>query len=111
VTDFPLTITPAAIEKAKEALMEEGKEKSFLRAAIQGGGCSGLQYKLEIDTEEYDHDYILEVDGLKIVVDGYSALVLRGTVLDYASSLIASGFQFKNPNAKRTCGCGSSFGY
>ncbi len=110
MSNFPLTLTEAAIEKAKEAIEVEGKEGSFLRAAIQGGGCSGLQYKLEIDTESFDHDHITEVSGLKVVVDGYSAVVLEGTTLDYGTSFMASGFQFINPNAKKKCGCGSSFG-
>ena len=110
MSEFPLTLTETAIEKAKEALDSEGKQGAFLRAAIQGGGCSGLQYKLEIDTESYEHDHVTEVGGLKVVVDGYSAVVLQGTTLDYGSNFMASGFQFINPNAKRKCGCGSSFG-
>lgn len=110
MSEFPLTLTEAAIEKAKEALDGEGKQGAFLRAAIQGGGCSGLQYKLEIDTESYEHDHVTEVGGLKVAVDGYSAVVLQGTTLDYGENLMAAGFKFVNPNAKKKCGCGSSFG-
>ena len=110
MSEFPLTLTEVAIEKAKEARDSEGKQDAFLRAAIQGGGCSGLQYKLEIDTESYENDHVTEVGGLKVVVDGYSAVVLQGTILDYGTSFMASGFKFINPNAKKKCGCGSSFG-
>ena len=110
MSDFPLEFTDAAKEKLKEALTEQ-EEGSFIRAAIQGGGCSGLQYKLDIDTKHFDHDFVYEEEGLKVVVDGYSAVYLTGTLLDYAISLAAAGFQFINPNAKKTCGCGSSFGY
>jgi iron-sulfur cluster assembly protein len=110
VSDFPLEFTDIAREKLKEAMAEQD-EGVFIRAAIQGGGCSGLQYKLDVDSEHFDHDYIHEEEGLKIVVDGYSAVYLEGTVLDYESALHGAGFKFVNPNAKKTCGCGSSFGY
>lgn len=111
MSDFPMTVSDAAFEAGKAALDADGAEGAFIRVAIQGGGCSGLQYKLDFDTEQRDDDYIWEKDGLKLVVDGFSAVVLRGTILDYASSLAGAGFQFVNPNAKKTCGCGSSFGY
>ena len=110
MTDFPLTVTDAAIAAANDAIAEDGEENSFIRVAIQGGGCSGLQYKLDFDTEQRDDDYVWEKDGLKLVVDGFSAVYLQGTTLDYTASLIGRGFQFINPNAKRHCGCGSSFG-
>lgn len=111
MTDFPLTITNAAIDAVNEALVEDGEENSFIRVAIQGGGCSGLQYKLDFDTEQRDDDYVWEKDSIKLVVDGFSAVYLQGTTLDYTISLAGRGFQFINPNAKRKCGCGSSFGY
>jgi iron-sulfur cluster assembly protein len=105
-----MTVTDDAIFAAKAALAEDGGENSFIRVAIQGGGCSGLQYKLDFDTKHLDDDYVWENDGLKLVVDCFSAVYLQGTVLDYTTSLIGSGFQFVNPNAKKHCGCGSSFG-
>ena len=108
IEDFPLEITQIAIEKAKDALEDD---KSHLRIALQGGGCSGLQYKLAFDEERSDDDYITEVDGLTIVIDGHSATMLKGATLDYSSNLMASGFKFINPGAKRQCGCGSSFSY
>jgi iron-sulfur cluster assembly protein len=110
LSDFPLTVTDAAFDAAKLALDENGGENSFIRAAIQGGGCSGLQYKLDLDTEQRDDDYVWEKDGLKMVVDGFSAVYLHGTVLDFVTTFAGRGFQFINPNAKRKCGCGSSFG-
>lgn len=110
MSDFPLILTEAAAAKAKEALLEN-EQGSFIRVAIQGGGCSGLQYKLDIETEQYDGDYLHEEEGLKMVCDGHSALVLQGSTLDYVSSFAGQGFVFVNPNAKKTCGCGNSFGY
>ena len=112
--EFPLKITPEAKDALREALNYDAQDKlrvGMIRVAIQGGGCSGLQYKLDIDDTVRDDDYVLEVDeGLTIVVDGHSAVVLRGTILDYESTLLSAGFKFNNPNAKKHCGCGSSFG-
>ena len=112
--EFPLKITPEAKDALREALNYDAQDKlrvGMIRVAIQGGGCSGLQYKLDIDDTVRDDDYVLEVDeGLAIVVDGHSAVVLRGTTLDYESTLLSAGFKFNNPNAKKHCGCGSSFG-
>ena len=114
INDFPVEITDKAMYEIKEALSYDSQEKlrvGVLRIAIQGGGCSGLQYKLDIDNSKRDDDYVLEVEeGVTIVIDGHSALVLRGSILDYHTSLTASGFKFDNPQAKRTCGCGNSFG-
>ncbi len=110
MSDFPLTVTDAAFDAAKTALDTAGGTGDFIRIAIQGGGCSGLQYKLDFDTTHLDDDYVWEKDGLKLVVDCFSATHLEGTVLDYTTSLIGSGFQFRNPNAKKHCGCGNSFG-
>jgi len=108
IEEFPLEITDIAVEKAKEALEDENEH---LRVALQGGGCSGLQYKLEFDTHSSEEDWVVEINGLTIVIDGHSATILQGTTLDYTSNLMASGFKFINPTAKRHCGCGSSFGY
>ena len=110
VSDFPLTVTDAAFDAAKTALDNDGAEGDFIRIAIQGGGCSGLQYKLDFDQKPLDDDYVWEKDGLKLVVDCFSAVYLQETTLDYIKSLSGQGFQFINPNAKRHCGCGSSFG-
>ena len=114
INDFPIEITDKAMHEIKEALKFDSQEKlrlGILRIAIQGGGCSGLQYKLDIDSDTREDDYVLQVDPeTTIVIDGHSATVLRGSTLNYHSSLTVSGFRFANPNAKRHCGCGSSFG-
>ena len=107
--DKPILFTPAAAEAVRKALKEEGEEGDFLRVSVVGGGCSGYQYGLDFDKEERMGDLALEFDGVKVVVDPISVGYLKGTVVDYVSGLNGTGFQFKNPNAKRTCGCGSSF--
>jgi iron-sulfur cluster insertion protein len=105
----PILFTDSAIDAVRKALKEEGEDGDFLRVSVVGGGCSGYQYGLDFDKEERMGDLALEFDGVKVVVDPVSAGYLRGTVVDYVSGLNGTGFQFKNPNAKRTCGCGSSF--
>ena len=84
------------------------KEKSGVRAAVQGGGCSGFTYKLLFD-DKNDSDRVLEDKGVEIYVDPKSFLYLMGTMIDFVDELNQSGFKFVNPNAKRTCGCGESF--
>lgn len=86
----------------------ESKPDHGLRVKVVGGGCSGLTYKMEIDLPK-DHDKIFENNGAKVFVDRKSFLYLVNTTLDYQDDLMSSGFVFGNPNAKRSCGCGSSF--
>ena len=107
--EMPIQLTPSAVEAVGKALKEEGEAGDFLRISVVGGGCSGYQYGLDFDKEERMGDLALEFSGVKVVVDPVSAGYLRGTVVDYVTGLNGTGFQFKNPNAKRTCGCGSSF--
>lgn len=107
--DMPILLTPSAVDAVQKALKEEGEEGDFLRISVVGGGCSGYQYGLDFDKEERMGDLALDYNGVKVVVDPVSAGYLRGTVVDYVTGLNGTGFQFKNPNAKRTCGCGSSF--
>jgi iron-sulfur cluster assembly protein len=105
-----MTITDKA--KAKlEALRKETKigDEFFLRVAVQGGGCSGLSYKLDFDNEIRKGDQEFNEDGYKIVLDMKSFLYLAGTELDFSDGLNGKGFNFINPNATRTCGCGESF--
>lgn len=105
-----IVLTAAAIAATKKALSEEKLSDDFgLRIAVRGGGCSGLEYALDFTNEERMGDTVLTFDGLKVFVDMASKQYLEGTEIDYVSSLQGSGFKFKNPNAKRTCGCGSSF--
>lgn len=101
-------------EKAKQKIFalqqEQGSTGSqHIRVAVKGGGCSGLMYDLAFDAEHLPSDEIFEDKGVKIVVDKKSMLYLLGTELDFSDGLNGKGFQFKNPNASRTCGCGESF--
>ncbi|MEX2596656.1 MAG: iron-sulfur cluster assembly accessory protein [Salibacteraceae bacterium] len=82
---------------------------AFIRVGVKGGGCSGLTYMMDFDTELKDEDKVFEDKGVKIVVDKKSFLYLVGTELDFAGGLNGKGFSFINPNANRTCGCGESF--
>lgn len=89
---------------------EEGhKADAFIRVGVEGGGCSGLSYKLEFDNQLRPDDKVFEDKGIRIVCDRKSFLYLVGTELDFSDGLNGKGFQFNNPNASRTCGCGESF--
>jgi iron-sulfur cluster assembly accessory protein len=103
-----VTITERAAEKIKELLAAEQKEGQGLRVRVVGGGCSGLQYKVDFDGQRAG-DRIFEKEGAKVLVDMKSLLYLNGTELDYKEELMQSGFVFQNPNVKRACGCGASF--
>lgn len=105
-----VSLTEAAIRQVKELRKAQNlPETVFLRMGVRGGGCSGLSYLLEFDTEKTPHDREFEVDGIKVVVDKKSYLYLNGTTLDYVQHGLTGGFTFINPNAKSTCGCGTSF--
>ena len=86
-----------------------GKSGSNLRVAVKGGGCSGMTYMLDIVDEPKEGDKVIEDNGLKLFVDKKSYVFLAGTVLEYSGGLNGKGFVFNNPNAKTTCGCGTSF--
>ena len=105
----PISLTPSAIEAVRNAIEAEGQEGDALRVSVIGGGCSGYQYNLDFDNEIRMGDLELDFSGVKVIVDPISAGYLKGTVIDYLSGLNGTGFKFNNPNAKRTCGCGSSF--
>ncbi|HRH66299.1 MAG TPA: iron-sulfur cluster assembly accessory protein [Bacteroidia bacterium] len=105
-----ITVTEKAKSKAIELMEAENKtEGAFIRVGVEGGGCSGLTYKLEFDTVTRPDDKIFEDKGIKIVCDKKSFLYLIGTELDFSDGLNGKGFEFHNPNASRTCGCGESF--
>ncbi|MEO0310630.1 MAG: hypothetical protein RIQ89_287 [Bacteroidota bacterium] len=105
-----ITVTERAKEKAINLIVSEQKPvESFIRVGVEGGGCSGLTYKLEFDHVLKPDDKIFEDKGIKIVCDKKSFLYLVGTELDFTDGLNGKGFQFNNPNASRTCGCGESF--
>lgn len=105
----PIFLTPSAVEAVKNAIKEEGQSGDGLRVSVVGGGCSGYQYNLDFEKGGRMGDLTLNFDGVSIFIDPVSAGYLKGTVVDYVSGLQGTGFKFNNPNAKRTCGCGSSF--
>ena len=103
-----ITVTQNAAAEAKRLLEKQGKPDLGLRVGVQGGGCSGLSYKLGFD-QERPGDNIQQIEGVKILVDPKSYLYLDGTTLDFVDGLEGRGFKFLNPQAKKTCGCGESF--
>ena len=106
-----ITISETAAKKIQTLKAEDGASpESFLRVYVKRGGCSGFSYKMEFDTQTKDNDKVFETNGAKVVVDGQSLLYLLGMTLDYEGGLNGKGFIFSNPNATKTCGCGSSFG-
>jgi iron-sulfur cluster assembly accessory protein len=107
--ESPIFVTASAVEAAKNAISEEGEEGAGLRVSVVGGGCSGYQYNLDFEKEPRMGDLTLSFDGLSVFVDPISAGYLKGTTIDFVSGLNGTGFKFDNPNAQRTCGCGSSF--
>ncbi len=91
-------------------MQESGfKKDSFVRVGVSSGGCSGLSYQLDFDTQKKDGDKCFEDKGIKVLVNKKSFLYLVGTTLEYSGGLNGKGFSFNNPNASRTCGCGESF--
>ena len=105
-----LTLTPTAVGKVQQFIEEHGSEdQAGLRVAVLPGGCSGFQYGLNIEDGAEDDDEILEESGIRIFVDPFSAQYLEGVEIDYVTSMMGSGFSFRNPNAAGGCGCGSSF--
>ena len=105
-----LSLTEAAAVKVKQLMAEEPEgEATVLRVAIQGGGCSGFQYGLGFDRGSQEGDLELELHGVPVVVDPFSAPYLKGAEIDYVDSIQAAGFAISNPNASSSCGCGHSF--
>ncbi len=105
-----ITVTDKAKSKVEELISSSNLNESyFLRVSVAGGGCSGLSYKLDFDNEIKPGDQFFEDKGIKISLDMKSFLYLAGTELDFSDGLNGKGFNFHNPNASRTCGCGESF--
>ena len=104
-----VTVSEGAAKKLNSLIEESGFKTPFVRVAVKGGGCSGLSYDLSFDTDQQTADTLAENRGVKILIDNKSLLYLFGTELDFSDGLNGKGFQFINPNASRTCGCGESF--
>jgi iron-sulfur cluster assembly accessory protein len=104
----PVTLTEVAITKVAELLAQEEGDLA-LRVAVKPGGCSGYSYEMFFDAELMSDDVVREFDNVKVVVDPASAELLTGSTLDFSDGLQGAGFHITNPNATRTCGCGSSF--
>jgi iron-sulfur cluster assembly protein len=107
-----ISVSENALNHLLEIMVSEGMipDTHYLRVGVKGGGCSGLSYVMDFDDTKTDMDDVFDVDGgLKVLVDKKSLLYLYGTILTYSDGLNGKGFQWENPNASRTCGCGESF--
>ena len=108
-TSHPVTLTENAVSEVRRIMSTNNIKGAGLRIGIVGGGCAGFTYTLNFDNEVKADDQTYEVDGLKVIIDTKSALYLEGTTIDYTTGLSGGGFKFSNPQAKGSCGCGSSF--
>jgi iron-sulfur cluster assembly protein/iron-sulfur cluster insertion protein len=104
-----ITLTDAAASKVKDLIEGEGEPDLALRVAVRPGGCSGFSYEMFFDSDVASDDLTVEKGGVRVVVDPSSAQLLEGATLDYKDGLQQAGFSINNPNATKTCGCGSSF--
>jgi iron-sulfur cluster assembly accessory protein len=104
-----IKVTESAAKKVSSLLSKQGRAHGVLRVAVVGGGCSGLQYKMDLQDGPANRDIMVESSGIKVVVDPKSALYVTGSELDYLDSLQDGGFKVKNPNAATSCSCGESF--
>lgn len=104
-----INLTENAVKQILKFREESGMPDGGLRVAVVGGGCSGMSYKLDFQKEATDKDKVFEVSGVKIFIDPKSFLYVRGLTLDYSGGLNGTGFTFQNPNASKSCGCGTSF--
>jgi len=105
-----ITLTPSALQEVKRLMEKEQKPNLALRVGVKGGGCSGFTYQMAVEeANPKQYDTLLEQDGVKILVDAKSHLYLDGTSIDYKQGLVGGGFEFQNPLAKKSCGCGTSF--
>jgi iron-sulfur cluster assembly protein len=104
-----ITITTKAAEKVAEFMKQEGNNNLYLRVYVSGGGCSGLSYGMGFEEKPEEDDSVIEQNGVKVLIDGYSQRYLKGANVDYVDSLMGSGFKINNPNVTKSCSCGHSF--
>lgn len=104
-----LTVTPAAVGVIRSLLVQRNIPNHALRVFVSGGGCSGLQYGMAFEESARDFDKVVEVEGVRLIVDPTSLMYLQGAVIDFVDSLMGGGFRIDNPNAVSSCGCGHSF--
>ena len=104
-----IIVTKGAVKKLKNVMKSDDKEDYFLRMSVEGGGCSGMTYKMDFDKQQKEFDKVFKSNGLTIICDLKSWLYLKDVEIDYSDDLLNGGFKIKNPNAERTCGCGTSF--
>lgn len=105
-----IDVKPNAVIKLKQLFAEENNPNMKLRVFVQGGGCSGFQYGFTFDEQQNEDDFLIDIDGVNVLVDSMSSQYLQGAEIDFIESLSGSQFSIKNPQATTTCGCGSSFG-
>lgn len=104
-----ITLTESAVSEVKTALQKDSHPGWGVRLGVAGGGCSGLSYTMKIEEAPAPNDQVFDFGGLKVFCDPKSYLFLNGMVLDFSNELLNGGFRFNNPNAQKTCGCGTSF--
>jgi iron-sulfur cluster assembly protein len=104
-----IKVTASAAKKVGSLLTKQGRSNGVLRVAVVGGGCSGLQYKMDLQDAPANRDILVETGGIRVVVDPKSALYVTGSELDFVDALQDGGFKVKNPNAATSCSCGESF--
>ena len=109
INEENISVTDNAAKRVNAILIGEKKEGYFLRISVVGGGCSGMSYNLSFDNKEGEFDKIFKINGVKVYCDLKSWLYVKGTTVDFSDDLLSGGFKVENPNAERTCGCGTSF--
>ncbi|OKL43474.1 heme biosynthesis protein HemY [Pseudovibrio exalbescens] len=108
MSELPVDLTDNAVKRVAKILSNE-PEGTVLRVSVEGGGCSGFQYKYDLVTEREDDDLVLERDGAVVLIDPISVQYMEGSVIDFVTDIIGQSFQIKNPQATAGCGCGTSF--
>ena len=108
MTQVPVTVSDSAAKRIAEIVSSE-PENSMLRVSVEGGGCSGFQYKFDLVQDRADDDLAIEKGGVTVLIDPVSVMYMEGSEIDFVNDLIGASFQVKNPNATASCGCGTSF--